>query len=151
MSDTIAAKYANERKDYMPSAASWVVHCCVARSDPLLCCAWQSVAVSCMAICYCIMRGDSSRATDGTGHGDAMDVHGGRGCSARTTPAPIKSTASVELAGGAREATTAKPEALVPEAKSVARSGFETPPFFFEIVLIYVRDAAATIDTARAL
>jgi hypothetical protein len=39
---------------------------------------------------------------------------------ANAAPAPTKSTASVELAGGAEEATTAKPEALEPWAESVA-------------------------------
>jgi hypothetical protein len=49
-------------------------------------------------------------------------------CSARAVPAPTESPASVELAGGAEEATTAKSEALVLKAKSSARSGLEMPP-----------------------
>ena len=38
---------------------------------------------------------------------------------ANAVPAPTESTASVELAGGAEEATTAKPEALEPWAESM--------------------------------
>jgi hypothetical protein len=37
-------------------------------------------------------------------------------------PAPTESTASAKLASGAEEATTAKPEALVPWAESTAWS-----------------------------
>jgi len=38
------------------------------------------------------------------------------------TPAPTESTASIKLASGAEEATTAKPKVLVPWAESTAWS-----------------------------
>jgi hypothetical protein len=45
---------------------------------------------------------------------------GGSSLDANGAPAPTEGTASVELAGGAERATTAKPEALEPWAESDA-------------------------------
>jgi hypothetical protein len=91
------------------------IRCCVARGNPMLC------------VVHCVAHGDASRAANGTGHGDAMGVHGGMQRSAHAVPAPTESPASVELAGGAEEATIAESEALVLEAKSSTWSGLEMP------------------------
>ena len=45
-----------------------------------------------------------------------------------TTPAPTKSTASIELAGRAEEATITKPEVLEPWAESTVWSRLEMLP-----------------------
>jgi hypothetical protein len=76
-----------------------------------------------LCVVHCVVHGDVSRAANGTGHGDAMGVHGGMQRSAHAVPAPTESPASVEPAGGAEEATIAESEALVLEAKSSTWSG----------------------------
>jgi hypothetical protein len=59
-----------------------------------------------------------------------IDAHkpGGASLDAKAAPCSTEGTASIELAGGTEEATTAKPEALEPWAESEAWRGLETPP-----------------------
>src|SRR6266851_5473584 len=78
------------------AAMCTAICCCIAHGNLLLRYTWQSAAVLCMAIC-CVTRSDVSRAADGTGHGDAMDVHSGMQHCVYTVLAPTKSPTSVKL------------------------------------------------------
>src|SRR6266851_3919539 len=93
--------------------------CCVVYGDPLLCCMQQSTAS------HAAMHQGQLMA-----RAMAMQWMYMAGCNVVRPPyqLPLRAPPAVNLQVGAEEATAAKSEALVLEAKSSVQSGLKMPP-----------------------